>query len=103
MENYSKLGFSGEEKQIQIKAENEDLKGVYANLMQITHTQEEFVLDFFFVVPPQGTIVSRVIMSPTHFKRMVRNAFADNLKKYEEKFGGINEEKKDDESTTKRE
>ena len=95
MTDYSSLGFA-KKKEIQIRARDEDLKGVYANLMQITHTQEEFVLDFFFVVPPQGTIVSRVIMSPKHFKRMVRNAFADNLKKYEEKFGEIKESKVDD-------
>jgi len=36
-------------KQIQIKAQDEELKGKYSNLMQITHTQEEFVLDFFLV------------------------------------------------------
>ena len=43
-------------KQIQIKAQDNELKGKYSNLMQVTHTQEEFVLDFFMVVPPQGTL-----------------------------------------------
>lgn len=58
--------------QIQIKAQDEDLKGKYSNLMQITHTQEEFVLDFFLVIPPQGTLASRVILSPGHLKRMIK-------------------------------
>lgn len=74
--------------QIQIKAQDEDLKGKYSNLMQITHTQEEFVLDFFMVVPPQGSLASRVIMSPGHLKRMVQ-ALQENVQKYEDKFGKI--------------
>jgi len=77
-------------KQIQIKAQDEELKGKYSNLMQITHTQEEFVLDFFLVIPPQGTLTSRVIMNPGHVKRMIR-ALQDNIEKYEGKFGKIAE------------
>src|SRR3989338_5240158 len=76
--------------QFQIKAQDEDLKGKYSNLMQITHTQEEFVLDFFLVIPPQGTLASRVILSPGHLKRMIK-ALQDNIEKYEGKFGKIQE------------
>ncbi|MBI2098637.1 MAG: DUF3467 domain-containing protein [Candidatus Wildermuthbacteria bacterium] len=76
--------------QIQIKASDEELKGKYSNLMQITHTQEEFVLDFFLVIPPQGTLTSRVIMNPGHVKRMIR-ALQDNIEKYEGKFGRVAE------------
>ena len=79
-----------QQRQIQIKAQDEDLKGKYSNLMQITHTQEEFVLDFFLAVPPQGTLASRVVLSPGHLKRMLR-ALEDNIGKYEEKFGNIKE------------
>jgi len=75
-------------KQIQIKAQDEELKGKYSNLMQITHTQEEFVLDFFLAVPPQGTLASRIILSPGHLKRMLA-ALQDNIEKYEGKFGKI--------------
>jgi hypothetical protein len=77
-------------KQIQIKAQDEELKGKYSNLMQITHTQDEFVLDYFLVVPPQGTLASRVILSPGHLKRMLK-ALEDNIGKYESKFGKIQE------------
>lgn len=79
-----------EPQQIKIKAKNEELKGVYSNLMQIFHTKEEFVLDFFLVSPPGGILVSRVIMSPGHLKRMIK-ALEENLSKYEEKFGKIEE------------
>ena len=82
--------------QLQIKVLDSDLKGVYSNLMQIVHTKEEFVFDFFFNAPPQGILASRVILSPAHAKRMAA-ALAENIKKYEEKFGQIKETEMPDE------
>lgn len=79
-----------EKKKIKIRARNEDLKGAYSNLMQIFHTKEEFVLDFFLASPPEGILTSRVIMSSGHLKRMIK-ALQENVKKYEEKFGKIDE------------
>jgi len=81
-----------EKKQIKIKAKEEDLKGVYSNLMQILHTKEEFILDFFLASPPQGILASRVIMNPGHLKRMIK-ALQENIAKYEGKFGKIEEAK----------
>jgi len=81
---------TGQPQQIQIKAKDDDLKGAYSNLMQVLHTKEEFVLDFFLVSPPTGVLASRVIMSPGHLKRMIK-ALLDNVAKYEEKFGKIEE------------
>lgn len=75
-------------KQVQVRAKDEDVKGVYSNVMQVTHTQEEFVLDFLNVFGQNGVLATRVIVSPGHFKRML-SALGDNLKKYEEKFGQI--------------
>ncbi|MBZ9578651.1 DUF3467 domain-containing protein [Patescibacteria group bacterium] len=79
-----------EKKQIKIKARDEDLKGIYSNLMQIIHTKEEFILDFFLASPPQGILASRVIMSPGHLKRMIK-ALQESITKYEDKFGKIEE------------
>lgn len=76
--------------QIQIKANDEKLKGDYSNVMQILHTKEEFVLDYLNVFPPTGTLNSRIIISPGHFKRMVK-AMQENLKKYEDIFGKVEE------------
>lgn len=74
--------------QIQIKANDEKLKGEYANMMQVLHTKEEFVLDFLNIFPPTGTLNARIIVSPGHFKRMVQ-AMQENLSKYESGFGEI--------------
>jgi hypothetical protein len=75
-------------KQLQIKVSGEDLKGRYSNLMQISHSKEEFVLDFLSAFMPAGALVSRIIVSPGHLKRMA-NALQANLKKYEDQFGGV--------------
>jgi len=80
----------GQAQQIQIKVTDEKLRGEYSNMMQILHTKEEFVLDFLNIFPPTGTLNSRVILSPGHFKRMMK-AMEENLKKYEEQFGKISE------------
>ena len=77
-------------KQVRIKASDDVLAGHYANIAQITHTREEFILDFMSVFPPQGTLASRVIMSPGHMKRIVR-AMEENIQKYEASFGAIHE------------
>lgn len=73
---------------IQIKASDEQLKGSYANMAQLAHTAEEFVVDFMNVLPPAGQLVSRIIVSPQHFKRFVQAA-EENLKRYEEQFGAV--------------
>jgi len=73
---------------MKIKATDEKLKGEYANMMQVLHTQEEFVMDFLNVFPPAGTLNSRVIVSPGHMKRIIA-ALTDNLAKYESQFGAI--------------
>ena len=62
--------------------------GAYANNLFISHTREEFILDFMMLTPPAGSVTARVITSPGHMKRIV-SALADNLKKYESKFGKI--------------
>ena len=78
--------------QIQVAISPEDAKGVYSNLMQIQHSQEEFCLDFLNVFPPSGALTARVIISPGHLKRMIK-AMQDNLGKYESQFGSVNEAK----------
>ena len=75
-----------QQKQLPIGAAPEDLKGRYSNLMQIAHTQEEFVLDFFNIVAGSGALVARVTLSPGHLKRIVKT-LEINFKKYEDKFG----------------
>lgn len=66
--------------------------GVYANNMLIAHTKEEFMMDFIVVAPSNGVVTSRVITSPGHMKRII-NALQENVKKYEDKFGVIEQAK----------
>ena len=60
----------------------------YTNIMQVNHTQEEFTMIFANVAGASGKVVSKVITSPGHMKRIV-DALAENIKKYEEQFGTI--------------
>ena len=78
------------QQQVQIRAKDDDLKGVYSNAMQVSHTHEEFVLDFYNLAPQGnvGSLSAKIIMSPGHMKRMVA-ALEDNVKKYEGQFGEI--------------
>jgi len=65
--------------------------GTYANLMHVSHSQEEFFIDFLTLSPNTGaTLTARIITSPGHCKRIAR-AMADNVRKFEEKFGPIDE------------
>ncbi len=64
--------------------------GVYSNNMVITHTKEEFILDFMMITPPVGSVTARVVISPGHMKRMV-SALKLNLDKYESRFGKLAE------------
>lgn len=77
-------------KKIELTATEEVKRGVFANQALIHHSNEEFRIDFILVGPSDGTLNARVILTPSHFKRLV-NAVSTNLKKYEEKFGKIPE------------
>ena len=76
------------QQQIQIKVPDEISRGVYCNMMIVTHTKEEFIMNFVLVSPPEAIMTSRVIMSPGHMKRTV-SALHENLGKYEKEIGKI--------------
>ncbi len=75
---------------IQVKISDEELPGRYSNLVRIAHTREEFILDFMSLVPPQAVVTARIITSPGHLKRTIR-AMQENLERYEQAFGAIEE------------
>jgi len=78
--------------QLQIKADEKELLGLYSNLAMIHHNADEFTLNFIYVFPnvPQGKLVSSVILSPGHAKRMLL-ALTENIARYEAQFGPIRE------------
>ncbi len=76
--------------QLNIELKEDVAQGKYANLAVITHSTSEFVIDFVGVMPgvPKAQVVSRVIMTPEHAKRLML-ALGDNIKKFESMHGPI--------------
>ena len=79
---------TNQKKELKIRIPEDVQSGVYANNAVVAHTREEFILDFVMAAPPAGTVVSRVIVSPGHLKRLI-GALQNNLQKYEQTFGSI--------------
>ena len=68
--------------------------GVFSNNVFINHTSEEFILDFLVLAPRAGSVVARVLMTPSQAKRLAE-ALTGNLKKYEEKYGKMSDKVKE--------
>ena len=79
-------------KQLNIELPEEVAEGTYANLAIISHSQSEFVMDYVRIMPnvPKAKVKSRVIMTPSHAKRLMR-ALMDNVNKFEQLHGKIDE------------
>lgn len=75
---------------VEIKVDEQTIKGKYVNLAHIVHTPEDFTIDFIYVAPrPQvGILESRIILTPAHAKRLLA-ALQENISKYETTFGPI--------------
>jgi hypothetical protein len=78
--------------QIQIDIDEPVAQGTYSNLVLINHNDNEFVLDFAYIQPTtaRARVRARIISSPRHTKRLLR-ALEHNLRRYEERFGRIEE------------
>jgi hypothetical protein len=75
---------------VPVKVPDNVAGGVYANSMMVSHTREEFVLDFLYLSPNMATLNARVITSPGHLKRIIK-ALTENLRRYEASHGPIPE------------
>jgi|FrelakmetLWP11LW_1041352.scaffolds.fasta_scaffold20372_1 hypothetical protein len=77
---------------IEIKVDESIAGGIFSNFANISHSPDEFVLDFLYVnpTPPPGfgKLASRIILTPGHAKRVLQ-ALSENVKKFEERFGEI--------------
>lgn len=78
--------------QIQIELPDEEETGTYSNLVMISHSPSEFILDFISVMPgaPKAKVVKRMVLTPDHAKRLV-NALSENIKRYENENGTISD------------
>ena len=75
-------------KEIKVNLAPDIAGGGYANAMLVQHTDDEFVMDFTMVVGGSGNVVSRVITSPAHMKRIM-GALQENLRRYEATHGAV--------------
>lgn len=76
--------------ELKIELTPEVATGHYSNLAVISHSGQEFYLDFVAMAPnmPQAKVVSRIIMTPENAKNLLF-ALRDNVSKYEQTFGEI--------------
>ena len=65
-------------KEIRVNFPKELAGGAYSNNMVVSHTKEEFIMDFLMVAPPSGALTARIIVSPGHIKRII-NALQENI------------------------
>lgn len=86
--------------QLQIEVKPEIAMGTYSNLAVVTHSNNEFVLDFISMLPgmPKAEVASRIILVPEHAKRLLF-ALQDNIQKYEQNFGTIGPKQDENPST----
>lgn len=75
---------------LQVELGPEQAEGIYSNLVFITHSNSEVILDFARALPglPRAKVYARVILTPQHAKSLLQ-ALEQNLKTYEGQFGPI--------------
>ena len=74
--------------QITINTVDEMSRGRFSNTMFVAHSPEEFVMDWMNNSPNGTHLVSRIIVTPGHMKRILA-ALSDNMSKYEENYGPV--------------
>jgi ribonuclease BN (tRNA processing enzyme) len=79
--------------QLNIEIAEEVADGTYSNLVIITHSHAEFIVDFVNVMPgmPKSKVKSRIILTPQHAKRFLK-ALDDNIHRFEEAHGDIKDQ-----------
>jgi hypothetical protein len=84
-------------KPLEIELTPDEATGTYSNLVMITHSPSEFVLDFISVMPgvPKAKVVKRMVLTPDHAKRLA-NALNENVRRFEDEHGTISSKEKFD-------
>ncbi|MBF0432769.1 MAG: DUF3467 domain-containing protein [Fibrobacteria bacterium] len=79
-----------ERKAINIELNEQAAEGIYSNLVLVSHSPTEFVIDFARILPgpPKGKVQARIIMTPQHIKSLVAT-LQDNMAKFERNFGPV--------------
>lgn len=71
-----------------INTSDEISRGRYSNSVLVAHGAEEFIMDWLLQSPNGPHLLSRIIVTPGHMKRIIR-ALQENLDQYERNFGQI--------------
>lgn len=81
------------DEQIQIELPEDEANGTYSNLVMISHSNSEFILDFISVMPgtPKAQVVKRMVLTPDHAKRLA-GALSENIERFEEENGSISDD-----------
>lgn len=76
--------------QIQVELPEKESEGIYSNLVLITHSPSEFVVDFARLLPGvrKAKVYSRIVMTPSHARSLL-DTLEKNIRLYEEKNGKI--------------
>ena len=79
-----------QQNQINVELSEKEAEGIYSNLVLISHSQAEFVIDFTRVLPgvPKTKVYSRIIMAPIHAK-LFQKAMEENIQNFEKEHGEI--------------
>lgn len=79
-----------EKKGIELEVTPEIAEGIYSNLVLISHSQSEFVVDFARILPgvQKPSIKSRIVLTPENAKRLLYS-LKENIQKYEQRAGEI--------------
>jgi len=75
-----------------IKVELSNDEGIvkYSNFVIVSHSPEEFVLDFAHILPgkEEAKVIARIIMTPKNAKNFLM-AISNNIANFERQFGEI--------------
>ena len=90
-----------ESRELDIELNDEIAEGEYSNLVIISHSTSEFVLDFVRMMPgvSKARIKSRIVLAPEHAKRLLLS-LQENIERYEAVVGTINLPKMPSEETS---
>ncbi len=75
---------------VQVEIGEKESEGIYSNFVLIAHSGSEFIIDFARILPglPKAKVFARIVMTPQH-AALLHEALAENIRKYEARFGKI--------------
>jgi len=75
---------------LNIELGEKEAEGIYSNLVLISHSPSEFIIDFARMLPgqPKARVFSRIVMTPPNAKALLET-LKRNMDMYEEKHGAV--------------